>query len=91
MPIKIYQSAPYEEIAWFCENSWELPIQVYQLEQWLKDRAPSLPIADYVIDIGFDVRPQANGGGAVITIELMKMMAEKGFSLFLSEYPDQLG
>ena len=50
----------------------------------------SLPKDEYIIDIGFDIQPDSSGGGAVIDSALMKIMAERGFDLYLSEYPNQI-
>jgi len=56
----------------------------------LKNNSDNLEISEYVIDIGFDIRPNATEGGAVISSEMMRIMSEKGFELFLSGYPNQL-
>jgi len=90
MPINIYKQDSTEEIAWLCEDIWDLPNQISELEDWLKNSTDNLPKSDYVIDIGFDIRPKATGGGVVISSEMIKIMNEKGFELFLSEYPNQL-
>lgn len=90
MPINIYKQDSTDKIAWLCEDIWDLPNQISELEDWLKNNTDNLPKSDYVIDIGFDIRPNAAGGGAVINSEMLKIMSEKGFELFLSEYPNQL-
>ena len=90
MLINIYKQNSKDRITWLCDDNWELPNQISELEKWLIENSKSLPKSDYVIDIGFDVRPTATGGGAVISINLMKLMSEKGFELYLSEYPNQL-
>jgi hypothetical protein len=41
----------------------------------------------YIVDIGFEVRADAGGGGAALSPDLMRTMADLGMSLFLSEYP----
>lgn len=90
MPIKIYRRKTTDEIAWLCEGIWDLPNQIAELEKWLTDKTQSLPKDEYIIDIGFDIQPDSKGGGAVIDSALMKIMAEKGFDLYLSEYPNQI-
>jgi len=90
MPINIYTENSGARIAWLCDDIWDLSNQIAELEKWLTENCKTLPVKDYVIDIGFDVRPNANGGGAVISSKLMKLMADKGFDLYLSEYPNQL-
>jgi hypothetical protein len=47
-----------------------------------------LPKGDYSADIGFAPRPDAAGGGAAITPEMMRSMVEVGMTLFFSEYPE---
>jgi len=90
MPINIYTENSGARIAWLCDDIWDLSNQIAELEKWLTENCKTLSVKDYVIDIGFDVRPNANGGGAVISSKLMKLMADKGFDLYLSEYPNQL-
>ena len=90
MPIKIYRQKTTEEIAWICEGVWDLPNQITELGKWLESVAESLQKDEYVIDIGFDILPDSNGGGTVIDSKLMKIMADKGFDLYLSGYPNQL-
>ena len=90
MPINIYKQDSTDKLAWLCEDIWDLPNQISQLEDWLKNNSDNLVKSGYIIDIGFDIRPNATGGGAVISSEMMKIMNEKGFELFLSEYPNQL-
>lgn len=90
MPIKIYRQKTTEEIAWICDGVWDLPNQITELGKWLESEAKLLQKDEYVIDIGYDIQSDATGGGAVIDSKLMKMMADKGFDLYLSEYPNQL-
>lgn len=91
MPINIYEDTDnYKSIDYLCEGIWELPGQVYALEEWLKNQGRLLPKGSYVADIGFDIRKDASGGGAALTPEMMKIMGEIGMHLFLSEYPDTI-
>jgi len=90
MPINIYNEDTTDRIAWLCDEVWDLPNQISELEKWIEDNAKSLPKAHYVVDVGFDIRPDANGGGAVIDSKLMRLMSKTGFDLYLSEYPNQI-
>lgn len=90
MPINIYNENTADRITWLCEDIWDLPSQIVELEKWLIENHNTIPKADYVIDIGFSIRPDASGGGSVINSKLMQLMADKGFDLYLSEYPNQL-
>jgi hypothetical protein len=89
MPIKIFScedGAP--EIAWLCDDDWRLSEQADALEQWLRENRFKLKPGDYIADIGFSPRQQdAWGGGAAISPESMRTMAELGMTLFVSEYP----
>ena len=87
MPINVYRDvdgAP--EVAWLCDESWELPNQIEVLSKWIREEAAKLTDGPYVADIGFLVRPDASGGGAVLEPSIMKLLAEAEVSIFLSEY-----
>jgi hypothetical protein len=88
MPVKIYsEHRPGEEVAWLCDDNWRLSDQVSALEAWLHDSQTKLKTGRYIADIGFSVREDASGGGAAISPEMMRRMADLGMSLFLSDYP----
>ena len=86
MPIKIYSEDHAEKLAWLCEGNWRLPDQVEALESWLTENRATIKSGRYVADIGFTLREDASGGGAAISPEMMRTMADLGMSLFLSEY-----
>ena len=92
MPVNIYRVTPEgqknERIAWLCDDNWRLPDQAEALEAWLAANRATLKPDEYVADIGFTQREDASGGGAAISPEMMRTMADLGMSLFLSEYPD---
>ncbi len=90
MPINIYKEETIEKVAYLCKNNWDLPSQINELEKWLANEAGALPADKYIADIGFDIRPAANGGGATLSSDSMKIMANKGIDLYFSEYPNQL-
>ena len=91
MPVNIYRVTPEgqknERIAWLCDDNWRLADQAEALERWLEANRTILKPDEYVADIGFTPRADALGGGAAIAPEMMRIMAELGMSLFLSEYP----
>jgi hypothetical protein len=88
MPINIYSQEPNRErVAWLCDNNWRLPDQAEELEDWLAKNRTKLKPGRYVADIGFSPREGASGGGAAISPEMMRTMADLGMALFLSEYP----
>jgi hypothetical protein len=92
MPITVYaddDSKP--EVAWLCENDWQLSSQISALDAWLGGSDAKIPKGRYIADIGFSVRPDAAGGGAAISPDMMRRMADLGISLFLSEYPRGAG
>lgn len=90
MPINIYNETSNEKVDWLCDNSWNIAEQIDALESWLKEHGHKLTKANYVADIGFDIRKEATGGGAVLSAESMKIMGEIGMDVYLSEYPGQL-
>jgi len=90
MPINIYNQTNNEKLDWLCDDVWDLPNQINTLEKWLRTKGFSLPKSSYVADIGFDIRKDATGGGAVLNSETMKIMSDIGMDIFLSEYPDTL-
>ena len=88
MPINIYiQDDSWERVAWLCDDNWRLPDQVEALEMWLDENRTAMKSGRYIADIGFCVRKDASGGGAAISPDMMRTMADLGISLFLSEYP----
>ena len=89
MPINIYSQEPDapDRVAWLCDDNWRLPDQAEALEAWLVENHATLKPGRYVADIGFTPREGALGGGAAISPEMMRTMADLGMALFLSEYP----
>ncbi|WP_038167260.1 hypothetical protein [Verrucomicrobium sp. BvORR106] len=91
MPTTIYRRTPpgekHKDIASLCDDVWELPAQTFELEVWLSKNREKLEPADYVADIGYTPREGAMGGGAALSPEMLRTMADLGMWLFLSEYP----
>lgn len=90
MPITVkdYSNNPKgDEVAFLCDDEWRLTEQIKQLEVWLEGHAEKLLAGDYVVDVGFSSREGATGGGAMLNVSSLKLMAAKGMSLELSEYP----
>ncbi len=77
MTINIYCDAdpdnPYDSIITLGEsdNLWDLPSQIYELEQWLKANSDRLTKGSYVADIGFTIREDATCGGAVLNKKMI--------------------
>jgi hypothetical protein len=86
MPINIYKTGSFERIDWLCDESWDLPTQLGELELWLENRRMSLEPGEYVADIGFSIREDASGGGGVLSSKAMLIMGEIGMDVFFSEY-----
>jgi hypothetical protein len=87
MSIKIYFEKNFENIAFLCENDWDLPSQISELQDWLNNNPELYPDTKKIIDIGFSIRPDASGGGSVLTSALMTTLVNRNYELFLSEYP----
>lgn len=91
LPINIYNSESFERVDFICDDDWGLPSQIDMLNVWLSKNAKQLKPANYVADIGFDIRPDACAGGAVLSVESMRIMSRLGMELLLSEYPGVKG
>jgi hypothetical protein len=88
MPVKIYiDDDSTAEVAWLCDDEWNLREQVCALHKWLEANKAKLASGCYIADIGFSVRKNPGGGGAALSPAMMRDMADLGISLFLSEYP----
>lgn len=88
MPIIIYpEDDPKDQVALLCDGNWNLTTQVSALEAWLDGNKGKMKSGRYIADLGFCVRKDALGGGAVISPEMMRNMTDLGISLWLSEYP----
>ena len=86
MPIYIKHEESGEEIAHLAKEDWELPIQITALEHWLFENTLDLSPSKYIADVGFSIRENACGGGAILSPEAMAIMGELGIKLYLSEY-----
>ncbi|MEP4052124.1 MAG: hypothetical protein ABJN22_07760 [Litorimonas sp.] len=89
MPISIYKEECGTKLAFLSDEDWNLPRQIDALEKWLEENKSEIDLGDYVADIGFSVREEASGGGAVLSPAAMKTMGSLGMTLFLSEYPKE--
>jgi hypothetical protein len=87
VPISIYRDDDSRaEVAWLCDDDWELPSQVAALRAWLAESAPAVGSGPYIADIGFSVRADAVAGGSALSPEMMRRMVDCGITLLLSEY-----
>ncbi|MBD2246232.1 hypothetical protein [Nostoc sp. FACHB-888] len=88
MPVHIYndEGDDIETISECSPGEWELPTQIGKLEEWLKTNHKVIPKGKYVADIGFKVRKNATGGGAVISAEMIRILDDLGMEVYLSEY-----
>lgn len=86
MPIKI--SRKENEIAWLCDDVWELSEQLKELEIYLAQENEELTPSKYIADIGFSPRDGAAVGGYSLSVETMQSMVALGMELHLSEYPE---
>ena len=93
MPINIYRNIESEDrrLAYLCDDDWELPSQLLVLEEWLDRACSELEPGNIVADIGFTIRAEAMGGGAVLSASVMGKFSDFGIDLYLSEYPPFLG
>ena len=68
------------------DDDWDLPTQLYKLEKWVLNHRKELTQGPYVADIGFMVREDASGGGAVLSHETMRVFSQVRLSIYFSEY-----
>lgn len=87
MPIFIYIQETFEKIDYLCEEIWDLPTQINELETWLDKKGKDLEPNKYVADIGFDIRKDASGGGGVLNSKSMEIMGRINMDVYFSEYP----
>lgn len=95
MPIKIHIDIEGNEttaektktVAWLCDDDWELPVQLFEFERWLKEKGKDLPKGKYIADIGFRPRPDAFGGGGTLSVSSMQILVMVGIEVWFSEYP----
>ena len=86
MPIYIKVEGSKETIATLSKGVWELSSQIQELESWLFENSPNLSSSNYIADVGFSIRENACGGGAVLSPKAMSIMGKLGVKLYLSEY-----
>ena len=92
MTVSIYcdvdSENPYDYIAMLGEDEdlWDLPSQIDELEEWLEANINNLTKGSYVADIGFAVRSDATGGGAVLNKKMISMLHKVGMETYFSEY-----
>lgn len=69
------------------DDEWRLAPQVEALESWLQEHPDELdPSHKWIADIGFSPRPNATGGGPIITRQLMQACLKTNLVIYLSEY-----
>jgi hypothetical protein len=86
MPIYIKQQQSNETIVRLSEGFWDLPSQIKELEDWLLNCSQNIEPSNYIADVGFSIRENACGGGAILSPECMAIMGRLGIKLYLSEY-----
>jgi hypothetical protein len=79
----------FENLVELAGEEWYLPQQISALEEWLSANEGSLdPTFTWVADVGFVGRPDAGGGGPVLTREFMERCVRVNLEIWLSEYRD---
>ena len=88
MPIAI-SNDNNERIDYLCSDIWDLPTQILELEKWLESEGSKLKMDKYAADIGFEMRSNAGGGGAVLNSNMIKILNSIGMEIYFSEYPTE--
>ena len=86
MPIYIKVEGSKETIGTLSKGVWDLPSQIQELESWIFENSSNLPSSNYIADVGFSIRENACGGGAILSPKAMSIMGKLGLKLYLSEY-----
>ena len=86
MPIYIKYEQSNDQIAHLAKEHWDLPVQIKELESWLFENPLNLTTSKYIAYVGFSIRENACGGGAILSPEAMAIMGKLGIKLYLSEY-----
>ncbi|MBL1437274.1 MAG: hypothetical protein COB08_013875 [Rhodobacteraceae bacterium] len=94
MPIRVYpnleESTPSrtknKPVVWLCNDSWELPVLLFEFERWLEKNGKKLPKGNYIADIGFKPRSDACGGGGILSVSAMRTLAMVNIEVWFSEY-----
>ncbi|WP_166418389.1 hypothetical protein [Cochlodiniinecator piscidefendens] len=94
MPINVFadvdDTIPTQEkpksMAWLCDDSWELPVQLVEFERWLEKDGKNLPKGSYIADIGFSPRSDASGGGGTLSVSAMQTLVKIRMEVWFSEY-----
>ena len=84
--MNIYKEENFESIKYLCDDDWDLPTQLHELEKWLIKEGKNLPKGKYIADIGFRIRKEANGGGAVLNSKTITILNKIGMEIYFSEY-----
>ena len=71
-------------------GEWDLRTLVKLFEKWLKNEGKELDdTVTWIADIGFSPREGANGGGPILSPEILSICVNKNMYLYLSEYDDR--
>lgn len=82
MPFYIKVDGSGEKLAHLAVGDWELPSQIEILELWLLTNPFNLVPAKYIAVLGFTVRENACGGGAILSPNAMSIMGRLGIKLY---------
>jgi hypothetical protein len=86
VPIYVKSEQSNEKLAHLAKEHWDLPVQIKELENWLFENPLNLTPSKYIADVGFSIRENACGGGAILSPKAMTIMGKLGIKLYLSEY-----
>lgn len=86
MPINIYEQENSKRFQILSEENFELPDQLYDLENWIKDYSNLGKTKKYIADIGFKTRKNVSCGGDILEVNTFKLLAENGIEIHFSEY-----
>lgn len=89
MPVVVRKSVGdnFENHLDLAREEWYLPQQIAVLEEWLQANEGALdPSFAWVADVGFTGRPDASGGGPILSRAFMERCVRANLEIWLSEY-----
>lgn len=87
MPIRIEEEKQRTQINYLEEDNWNLSVQIEKLYEWVTEFQNNSN-SKIIADVAFSSSKNSTGGGAVVDLDMMKLLVEKNVELHLTEYPE---
>ena len=68
-------------------ESWDLDVQLRSLLKWMNEHPDfNSEGAEWIVDVGYEPRPNAVVAGYTVSVELMTILVRKNVTLWFSDY-----